>query len=132
MMPRQVPYAKFTIDRQEDFVWQDRSINRLFMNRDRQTLLMSILEGGDFDSVDDMKLPYVENNAWNKKYGRDMMFNCGLHLDGLKKDGVITGYWACHGKFGGTARRQTLLNEWAFSFFTAQPLQMIFEYFNLH
>lgn len=126
----QVPYAKFTVERQEDFVWENRHNNRLFMNRDRQTLLMSILESGDFDSVEDMALPYVENTRWNKKYGRDMMLTCGLHLDGLLEEGVISGYRACHGKFGGTARRQTLLTEWAFSFFKLQPLQMIFEYFN--
>jgi len=128
----QVPYAAFTIDRQDDFVWENRARGKFFSTRDRQTLIMSILDTGDFDSVNDMAHEYVHNKEWRDKYGRDMMYTCGLHMDGLQHKGAIEGFWALHGEFGPgvLSRRQQLLENWAYNPFKVQPLEMIFEYFN--
>jgi hypothetical protein len=122
----EVPYSPFTIDRQDDFVWEDRANNKLFSTRDKQTLIMGILETGDFDTVDEMAVTNHDQLRWKDKYGKEKLPTCGLDLDTYLNDDIITGYFATHGH----NRRDILLAEWASKFTKAQPLEMIFEYFN--
>lgn len=121
-----VPYAPFSKSRADDFVWENRAENRVFSTRDRQTLIMRILEAGAFESAKDMAVSVTDNLMWKKKYGKNKLPTCGLNLDGCVGDGVLHGYWAMHGH----SRRHELLNNWAYSFWKGQPLKMIFEYFN--
>jgi len=125
----QVPYAKFTIARKDDFVHEDRANNRVFSTRDRQILIMRILETGSLDTVDDMVVNSYDNMIWKGKYGKNKTPTCGLNLDDWVSEGVLNGYWAMHGH----GRRYQLVDNWA-SFrhicSWTQPLKMIFEYFN--
>merc|ERR1719424_363999 len=77
----QVPYAKFTIARKDDFVHEDRANNRVFSTRDRQILIMRILETGSLDTVDDMVVNSYDNMIWKGKYGKNKTPTCGLNLD---------------------------------------------------
>jgi anoctamin-10/anoctamin-7 len=126
----QVPYACFTINRKNDFIWENKAENKIFSTRDRQTLIMRVLETNDFDSVEDMHVSAYDNRAWREKYGVDMKPHCGLTLRTYMDNEVISGYWGMHGH----GRRYELVDKWAnlgfFFRFWDQPLKMIFEYFN--
>jgi hypothetical protein len=124
----QVPYAPFTIDRKDDFVWENKAEGKIFSTRDRQTLIMRIMETGDFSTVDEMNVSSYENMIWKNKYNQNKLPTCGLNLDSYVSSGVLNGYWAMHG----TGRRQELMQRWAAigKAWRQQPLKIIFEYFN--
>lgn len=121
-----VPYAPFTIGRKDDFQWEDRANGRVFSTRDRQSLIMRILETGNFASADEMVVTAHDNRDWKSKYGTNKHPTCGLNMDFLVSEGVIDGYWAMHGK----GRHTQLVSAWGYAFWSSQPLPMIFEYFN--
>jgi len=122
----QVPFAPFTIDRKDDFVWEDTAKNKIFSTRDKQSLIMGIIETGDFDSVDEMQVSRHDQAMWFGKYATDKMPTCGLDLDGYINEEVINSFFAMHG----TGRRFALLDSWAYKFMSPQPLELVFEYFN--
>jgi hypothetical protein len=121
-----LPYAAFTFDRKDDFIHEREVEGKVFSTRDRQTLLMQIIQSGDFDSVEEMQPTFRDNQNWVNKYGTPKLPTCGLDLDAAISEGIIIGFWAMHG----VNRRPMLLKEWGYSFFKTQPLDMINEYFN--
>lgn len=126
----QVPYAAFSINRKHDFIWENKEQGRIFSTRDRQLLIMRVLETGDYDSVDEMHVSAYDNKMWFEKYGVNKKPTCGLTMKTALMDEIVSGYWAMHGH----GRRFELVENWGslwwFFRFWDQPLAMIFEYFN--
>jgi hypothetical protein len=122
----EVPFAPFTMDREQDFRWEDAANNILFHTRDKHTLIYNILEYGTFDTIDEMEVNYYDQKMWSDKYGTEKLPTCGLNLTMLVDQGVLTEHYAMHGR----GRRFELLSQWSLKFWDQQPLEMIFEYFN--
>lgn len=121
-----VPYARFLMERKNDYVMDNVNEQRMFSSRDRQTLIMYILTEGDCETIDEMVVSTTLARTWLEKYGTIKYPTCGLNLDGYAWDGTIDGYFGMHSNI----RRVELFSEWVYAPFRKQPLEKICEYLN--
>lgn len=136
----QAPYAKFEMQRFDDFISDEllgtKHDKQFFSSRDRQTLIMGIIEGDarspDKEAHPDLlKLSEVDEHYWAIRGGCTGRHpNCRVNLKHYLNRRWINGFFAMHPDKAGS-RRDVLFKSWVYSWpWKAQPLERIFKYFN--